>query len=1034
MKEKLQVLILEDNQHDSALIVHELKRAGFEIDWTRVDKPDAFTRELDSQPDLILADYSLPKIDAHDALAILKQTGLEIPFIVISGAITEETAVRCIKEGANDYLLKDRLGRLGPAVEHALAEVRLRKEKLLAEQALAESESKYRKLFEESGEAIFTTDLVGVITECNPAFEEILGYDREEVIGQELTNFFANPAEANKLRIAREEQGLARNLELRLQHKNGNILHVLFTESELKDEQGWVPSYMGIARDITERKISQREMEVIVAVNAELRTAPDRQSLVPKIAVILRELTQASHVALYITNFVTGELRLEALAGKWEDVDGFDIRFKNQAIPAIEEKSVLHWHDLEKLDGLEITAGLTGLNSLHCLPLVSGQETIGLVWIGYDTRCSEEVFRLAHVVTNIAATAIHRSSLNENNLRALQETEAIATISRILNQNLDLDTIFQHVVEESVRIIGNAYRAVIHIYDEKNQLLHAVALGDARGKEIEVSSLLEISVSPNNEFDFGDLDGKKPDTGQLRSGRGVAGLVIESGTPIIVNDTVSDERYLLTDSDSEVRSIVVTPILSGERRLGTLSVLGKSPNLFDIADQKLLEKLCLQVAIAIENARLLEAERQQRELAEAQAKISSLLNQTLSIDEVLRGIIQHTLQYFGAKAANILLIQENTLQMVRHIGYDLPKNQRLFQFDSIEALPENDLMRRAFETGEKTFALDTRSQPGWNTENSFDWVRSFVCIPLKIGSQVIGLLNIDSEVPNAFGHLEIEQLDVFANSAAVALNNARLYQALEQALETEKATRQQLLRADKLSGMGRMVASVAHELNNPLQTIKNCLFLINHSIEEGQDADLLVLAMSEVERLSQIVKRLRDVYRPVSNQEFEITKLAPLLADMEKLLETHLRRNNVTLDLSTRKAKRVLVQAIPDQMKQVFLNLSLNAIEAMQPDGGVLKVRVKTRKKSGLVGISFSDTGHGIPEEDLKVVFDPFYTTKNTGMGLGLSICYDIVQNHNGFIEVRNNKDVGVTFTVWLPVQGREESRSHSSVKIETRK
>ena len=1030
MKEKLRVLLLEDNEHDALLVTHELKRAGFQIDWTRVDTPDDFTRELDSRPDLILVDYALPKIDALKALAILKQSGHEIPFIVISGAITEETAVRTIKEGASDYLLKDRLGRLGPAVEHALAENRLRQEKSRTEQALAESEAKYRKLFEESREAIFTTDKAGVITECNPAFEAILGYEREGVLGHQLANFFANTQEENKLSKAREQQGFARNIELRLKHKNGDILHVLFTESELKDEQDQAPSYLGIARDITERKINQREMEVIVAVNAELRTAPDRESLVPKIAVILRELTQATHIAMYLADFVTGEFCLETLVGGWEDMEGFDIRFKNTAVPVFENKNLYQWNDLDELDELDIKADLSGLKTLLCLPLVSGQETIGIVWIGCKSVFPEEVLQLAQVVTNIAATAIHRSTLNENNLRALQETEAIANISRILNQNLQLDTIFENVVGEAVHIIANTYRAVIHIFDEKNKSLHAVALGDVNGNEIDVNSLLQMSVSPNNEFDFSDLADQEVRAARMRAGLGIAGLAIESGKPIIVKDTLSDERYLLTDSESSVRSLVVTPILSGDRRLGTLSVLGKAPNMFNIADQKLLEKLCVQVAIAIENARLLEAERQQHELAQAQAKISALLNQTLSIEEVLSGIIQYTLQFFGAKGANIMLIEDGAIQLVRHIGYEIPPDKRLFRFDSIEGLPENDLMRRAYETGEKTIAPDTGNQPDWNAEYSFAWVRSFASIPLKIGNRVIGLLNIESEIPHAFGKPEIEQLDIFANSAAVALNNARLYQDLEQALQTEKETRLQLIRADKLAGMGRMVASVAHELNNPLQTIKNCLFLIDQTHKESQDTDLLVLAMSEVERLSLIVNQLRDVYRPAENQEFKTTQLRPLLADLEKLLETHLRRNNVTFDLAKGKAKGILVQAIPDQMKQVFLNLSLNAIEAMQPDGGVLKIRVKTGKRKGLVGISFSDTGHGIPEQDLKVVFDPFYTTKTTGMGLGLSICYDIVQNHNGFIEVENNADVGVTFTVWLPVQIRQEPHPRSPKKI----
>lgn len=213
-----------------------------------------------------------------------------------------------------------------------------------------------------------------------------------------------------------------------------------------------------------------------------------------------------------------------------------------------------------------------------------------------------------------------------------------------------------------------------------------------------------------------------------------------------------------------------------------------------------------------------------------------------------------------------------------------------------------------------------------------------------------------------------------------------------------------------------MVASVAHELNNPLQTIKNCLFLIEQSFVE-EDADLLELALSEVERLSSIVNRLRDVYRPVDQTEFQQTALLPLFSDLEMLLETHLRRHSVQLEIRKKGIEGVMVRAIPDQLKQVFLNLSLNGIEAMQPTGGKLEIIVQPDSDALRVGVKFSDTGPGIPDDDLKLIFDPFYTTKSTGMGLGLSICYDIVQNHNGLIEVKNNEAGGVTFTVWLPMQ-----------------
>jgi signal transduction histidine kinase len=141
-----------------------------------------------------------------------------------------------------------------------------------------------------------------------------------------------------------------------------------------------------------------------------------------------------------------------------------------------------------------------------------------------------------------------------------------------------------------------------------------------------------------------------------------------------------------------------------------------------------------------------------------------------------------------------------------------------------------------------------------------------------------------------------------------------------------------------------------------------------------------------------------------------------LLADVEMLLETHLRRNKVKWINQSRKSEEYLVNGIPDQLKQVFLNISLNAIEAMQPDGGSITVSTKLAKEEEQIGIKFSDTGPGISPEVMKFIFDPFFTTKESGMGLGLSICYDITQNHNGYISIDNNEETGATFTIWLPL------------------
>ncbi len=132
----LRVLILEDRPADAELMLHAVRQAGFDPDWQRVETEADYLAHLDPPPEAILADYSLPQFDAMRALRLLQARGLDIPFIVATGSIGEDVAAECIKQGAADYLLKDRLARLGPAVAYALEQRKLRETKRQAEQAL----------------------------------------------------------------------------------------------------------------------------------------------------------------------------------------------------------------------------------------------------------------------------------------------------------------------------------------------------------------------------------------------------------------------------------------------------------------------------------------------------------------------------------------------------------------------------------------------------------------------------------------------------------------------------------------------------------------------------------------------------------------------------------------------------------------------------------------------------------------------------------------------------------------------------------
>ena len=180
----LQVLILEDSETDAELVLYELRRSGYKPAWLRVDNEADYLDSLSPTLDVILADYSMPDFDALRALHILKSRNMDIPFIIVTGAVGEEVVAECMRQGATDYLLKDRLGRLGSAVERALQEKLLNIEKQHAVNALRENEEKYRNLFESSPESITLVGLDGVILDCNDATAVIAGAPRSQLIGK----------------------------------------------------------------------------------------------------------------------------------------------------------------------------------------------------------------------------------------------------------------------------------------------------------------------------------------------------------------------------------------------------------------------------------------------------------------------------------------------------------------------------------------------------------------------------------------------------------------------------------------------------------------------------------------------------------------------------------------------------------------------------------------------------------------------------------------------------------------------------------
>ncbi len=261
----------------------------------------------------------------------------------------------------------------------------------------------------------------------------------------------------------------------------------------------------------------------------------------------------------------------------------------------------------------------------------------------------------------------------------------------------------------------------------------------------------------------------------------------------------------------------------------------------------------------------------------------------------------------------------------------------------------------------------------------------------------MGNLPIESQKGAPFTPADQELLSILSHQAATALENALLTAELRSYIRQLKDSQRLLLQAEKMATAGRLMASIAHEINNPLQAVQNCLHLSRRSdLKPDSRQEYLEMAQTELERLSKTVQRMLDFYRPASIER-QPTDIHLTLQRVIGLLSKKLDDSRVQIVYNFDPALPQ-IPAVTDQLQQVFLNLILNAAEAM-PGGGCLTISTSAANKKG-IEITFQDNGPGIDPKISKRLFEPFTSAKVGGTGLGLSISYGIIAAHGGTLQL----------------------------------
>lgn len=559
-----------------------------------------------------------------------------------------------------------------------------------------------------------------------------------------------------------------------------------------------------------------------------------------------------------------------------------------------------------------------------------------------------------------------------------REINALLEISKAIASGLYLEDVLRLIVTVTAKVMDSKICS-LWILDERDQRLKLKA----------TQSLSEAYLKERS----------------LALGEGVVGQVALHNKPIMIPDVLQEPLYKekeLAKREGLV-SMLSVPMCLKERVIGVINCYTSYPRAFSKAEVELLLTVANQAAICIENSGLME---------------------TLDIDEILRLVLEGVIQNTGFARARLYLLNEkrNMLECRMAVGVDVEKIKGI----ELPLIPEVSVVSRSFIEKRPYVIPDATRDPRVNPllKEKFN-LHSLVVIPLLAQEKALGVIVADHTEPGKILTEEmLNSVMIFAQQAALAIQNASMYQELKQfsqrmeekIRETTahlRKTEAQLIRSEKLAALGQLAAGLAHEIRNPLTSIHILIHSLMERLptENAHRQDLKVIT-EEIDRINEIVNQFLRFAKPAP-PSFEKTEVVSIVEEILALLRPQIEKHQIEVQREFQALPLVLMDR--EQVKQALFNLILNAVQAM-PSGGKLILGGKNSEDDQWIQLFIRDTGTGISEDHLPLLFDPFFSTREEGMGLGLSIAHRIIDQHHGKIEVESSPGKGTLFTVWLPI------------------
>ncbi len=862
-------------------------------------------------------------------------------------------------------------------------------ERKRADEKIRESEETYRNLFQNAQVGLFRTRISdGKILESNEQLARMFGYDsREEFIAEYITSQnYVDPGTRERMLREIQINGEIKNFEARFYRKDGSIFWAQYS-AKIYPDKGWIE---GVAEDITARKETEEALRRLSARQEAILAA------VPDIIMEVnqdRVYTWANRAGLeFFGEDVIGKEAAFYFEGDQDTYDMVQPLFNgNENVFYVEswqrrrdgEKRLLAWWcRVLKDDHGNIAGALSSARDITAHK--EAEERLRAAHAELQRLLAEAEQGRRTLLSVVEDQRRTEEALRENNRR-------LSTLNQLglaLAQTFDLPTIYRIAYEHIAQLVDCPCFGISR-YDPATQTLRAEYMLD-EGELLDPARFPPLTLRPDT-----------PLKGRARA------ILAQQPEIVSAMPAPSSAGTLIVGADDEAhipRSALYVPIVVHGQTYGLLELQSYRTHAYGEAEAALLGPAANQIGLAIENARLfatLEAER-----------------------TLLRTLVDHLPIAVYVKDAAGRKTLSNPVD-VRNIGANseadvLGKTDfELFPPDLAASYHADDMT--VIEEGQPVLNREEMiTRPGGGR----GW-QSTSKVPVRNSAgEIVGLVGIGYDITERRQAALVLQQYAQQLEAMVAERTRALQEAQER-----------LLRQTRLATLGQIAGSIAHELRTPLGAIKNAAYLINMLREPSDETlqEAIAILNQEVANADRIITSLLTFARPQQAHR-QLLEVGPLLERAARHLQPP---PNVQIEL---RIAGDLPPVIADatHLQQALSNLFLNALQAM-PEGGRLTVRAEhcaalpkieppgfppahaADGEAGWIVISVGDTGVGIPPENLERIFEPLFTTKTTGIGLGLPLVKLLIQANGGGLAVASLPGEGTTFDIYLPVAGMSD-------------